>query len=608
MSAQLLWSDLLAYSLQLAALVALAGILPPLLRIHIPRARLLFWQLLLAACLLLPAVQPFRREVVMVTMSADSGPAPYLPVPPLRRGLPLAECALGLVALGIVLRGGWLGLGLLRLSRYRRQARDLEPVSPGIADLRAALAPRARLCISPEVSSPVTFGALRPVVLLPERFHSFDPRTAEAIACHELLHVARRDWLFTVAEEVIRAVFWFHPAVWWLLGELQLSREQAVDGEVIALTQSRSEYVDALLAIAGAASRLDLAPAPLFLRKRHLKKRVVSILKERSMSKARFYSSLVIAAGVLAAGCWLVTLPFPIEAAPQVIADGDGVAVDAGAEVAHRAGVAYPETARAKGVQGTVVVEATVDDQGAVTDARVLAGPGELRASALSSVLLWHFTKSGGAGVRQVTITYRLPKINTPAAGAGKPAVVPVVPRADQEGNVLRKIDIIGLAPGAAQELMARLPAHEGETVSKDLVQRAAEAARSFDEHLYVWLGGSGTAGESVLRISLLPSQQPDAAGRLRVGGNAQQSKLISQARPVYPPEAKQARIQGQVRLQAVIGADGKIINLQVISGEPVLADSALEAVRQWVYAPTLLNGKPVEVITDIDVNYTLAK
>jgi len=77
----------------------------------------------------------------------------------------------------------------------------------------------------------------------------------DAILCHEILHVRRRDWLFTVVEELVRAVFWFHPAIWWLLGEIGLAREQAVDRQVVEVTKSREEYVDALLAIAGAQPR-----------------------------------------------------------------------------------------------------------------------------------------------------------------------------------------------------------------------------------------------------------------------------------------------------------------------------------------------------------------
>ena len=62
------------------------------------------------------------------------------------------------------------------------------------------------------------------------------------------------------------------------------------------------------------------------------------------------------------------------------------------------------------------------------------------------------------------------------------------------------------------------------------------------------------------------------------------------------------------MKLRAIIGKDGTIQNLEVISGEPVLAQSALDAVKQWVYQPTLLNGEPVEVMTQIDVNYTLSQ
>jgi len=95
---------------------------------------------------------------------------------------------------------------------------------------------------------------------------------------------------------------------------------------------------------------------------------------------------------------------------------------------------------------------------------------------------------------------------------------------------------------------------------------------------------------------------------RIRVGGNVQQAKLIRQPKPIYPPLAKQARISGVVKLDAIIGKDGTIQNLHVISGHPLLVPAALEAVKQWVYAPTLLNGEPVEVVTQIDVNFTLSQ
>ena len=101
---------------------------------------------------------------------------------------------------------------------------------------------------------------------------------------------------------------------------------------------------------------------------------------------------------------------------------------------------------------------------------------------------------------------------------------------------------------------------------------------------------------------------KPVTPKQIRVGGNVQSAKLVNQPKPAYPPLARQARIQGVVKFNAVIGRDGSIQNLTLVSGHPLLVPSATEAVRQWKYQPTLLNGEPVEVVTQIDVNFTLSQ
>jgi hypothetical protein len=98
----------------------------------------------------------------------------------------------------------------------------------------------------------------------------------------------------------------------------------------------------------------------------------------------------------------------------------------------------------------------------------------------------------------------------------------------------------------------------------------------------------------------------PATPSRIRVGGNVQEQNLITKVDPVYPPLAIQARISGFVRFAAIIGKDGHILNLQLVSGHPLLVAAATEAVKQYVYRPTLLNGMPVEVITQVDVNFVL--
>ncbi|HEV2578593.1 MAG TPA: M56 family metallopeptidase [Acidobacteriaceae bacterium] len=99
-------------------------------------------------------------------------------------------------------------------------------------------------------------------------------------------------------------------------------------------------------------------------------------------------------------------------------------------------------------------------------------------------------------------------------------------------------------------------------------------------------------------------SQQPD--GPIRVAGGIAAGQIISKVDPIYPPIARAAGIAGAVVLHAIIGADGTIQQLAVISGPPMLVGSAMDAVRQWVYKPYLLNGEPVKVDTTITVNYSL--
>ncbi|MFZ0138039.1 MAG: TonB family protein [Candidatus Sulfotelmatobacter sp.] len=109
--------------------------------------------------------------------------------------------------------------------------------------------------------------------------------------------------------------------------------------------------------------------------------------------------------------------------------------------------------------------------------------------------------------------------------------------------------------------------------------------------------------------ISSTPVAVPKVATpqRVRVSQGVSQGLLVRRVQPTYPPLARQARIQGTVVLRAVIAKDGSIENLTLVSGHPMLAPAAIEAVKQWRYKPYLLNGEPVEVDTEVLVNFTLS-
>jgi TonB family protein len=610
--------NLSVYCLQVTILVAIGGLLPFAFRLTDVRARLLWWQMLLATCVVLPLVQPWKQIVIYSSMVLEPAAA-GIPVTmqAAARPFPWETVALVILAIGIAGRLLWLTMGMYRLRTY------LDRATLYSCPLVRRMEIHAYVGISDDVTSPVTFGVRRPVILFPARFEEMDPAMQETIACHELLHVHRKDWLFSVAEEIVRALFWFHPAIWWLLGEVQLTREQVVDQEVVRLTQSRQHYLNALLAIAATRARLDLAPAPLFLRKRHLSQRVAQILKEVTMSRTRIAASLAGFSSLLLLTGWMMVHALPLEAAPQV-KDAPGVSVEqAEANLLHRAPVDYPAEARAKGIQGMVTLEVDIDETGAVTDARVVSGPQELRKAALQSVLQWHYAKNMPLPAKaQVNVRFDLPESTIPApAPRPQPATVPRE-STTATTQVLKLIDMSSLPDELRAQLQEKIGQYQGQPFNNQVLQRINADVLAIDKHLvYRWSTSpeleSGVRVSS-LRLSLppavpapLPAAAPaeaSAPNRIRVGGNVQQTMLLEQPRPVYPPMAKQARIQGVVRFEAIIARDGTVSNLTVMSGHPLLVESAIEAVKRWVYKQTLLNGEPVEVVTQIDVNYTLSQ
>jgi len=115
-----------------------------------------------------------------------------------------------------------------------------------------------------------------------------------------------------------------------------------------------------------------------------------------------------------------------------------------------------------------------------------------------------------------------------------------------------------------------------------------------------------GIPGQGMVAAVAPPPPKPAAPQRVKQGGNVTAASILQQTRPLYPALARQARIQGNVVLHAIIDKDGRVAQLEVISGHPLLVQSALDAVKQWRYKPTLLNGDPVEVDTTITVTFTM--
>lgn len=303
--------------------------------------------------------------------------------------------------------------------------------------------------------------------------------------------------------------------------------------------------------------------------------------------------------------------------APDGSSDAPGVTVSLnGLVVLHRTPVPYPAALRERGIEGAVAVEVTLDAKAEVGDARVLSGPEELRRTVLESVLQWHFAQDAANATRPIEIEFQLPAGTKPAAPDFNPAVVVLGSApAGPIGLPIKEITMQGIPDAAQAELRNRLPVRPGDVLTRDLANATVQAAKEFDEHLRVGFIGAGV-GAVTVQI-LIPDYGPDLSlpppsparapsGRIRVAPGFEQAKLKSSLPPQYPALALQARIQGVVKLDASIGKDGTIQDLKVISGHPLLAPAAIEAVRHWQYEATTLNGTPVEVESEIDINFAL--
>ena len=160
----------------------------------------------------------------------------------------------------------------------------------------------------PHLGQPLTFGFRAPVILLPASLRSQPVPIQRAVLAHELWHVRRRDWFWTVCEEVVRAALWFHPGIWILLSRIQSAREEVVDELSILTTGSRRSYADALLTFADNARWFAVTA---FARRRHLVQRLVLISKEAVMSARRVVATAAAVIVVVAAAGWYSVQAFP---------------------------------------------------------------------------------------------------------------------------------------------------------------------------------------------------------------------------------------------------------------------------------------------------------
>jgi protein TonB len=293
----------------------------------------------------------------------------------------------------------------------------------------------------------------------------------------------------------------------------------------------------------------------------------------------------------------------------------------------HGRAASYPEGARTASIEGAVVVEAALDAKGHVMDAHVVSGPNELRAAALQSILDDHFAGDGKASRQvRVSVIFTLQTIASVPRGTA--------PSAPDQGTppTIVAVDCPVLPADLCRDVRQRLSSTIGSPLTSEKRGEILQSITDLDDdlrmatpkasngvQLLIWLPSSsdippGIVGGLAAGFQLdapaspppppPPPTPPPAA--IRVSGNVKPPRQLQKVNPVYPEIARSAKVQGVVIVEATIGTDGRVTNARVMRSIPLLDQAALDAVRQWVYEPTIVNGAAVPVIMAVTVSFSV--
>jgi TonB family protein len=561
----------------------------------------------------------------------------------------------------------WLSRSLVRKSSPIRDEHPLN-LMEDLAGAQSLPWPLPQLRASHDVVVPVTVGWRDPVILLPDGWQDWDAWKLYAVLAHELAHIRRGDWLVTVAASLNRCLFWFHPLAWWLERQLSALSEQACDEAALHTVSDAPRYARAVLEFATALQNgRRVAYGVAMARTAKVSRRIDRILELRTPGPGIMRKSAWIA--VLACALPLVYSAAALQVAqPGIMPQKRGGWADmltegsklSPAEVqdleAQLAAGADELTTRGKLISYYYshnmavpfrdhvywLVEHHPEIEFAVYASNLQLGSAidtahiktlwldAVAAHPQNAQILANAARYIGALDDQFTEEDLLKRARElePAYPEWLKLQADLLARAIYH-SFLEQVPVIphvqpGFVEAAKTELETSTDAILVGTVGEFLAGgppggHPVEPSREFAEHLLNRaqnLSPDNPEWSAALqRLHAAPENTPPQPAvdssqrvqRIRVGAEVQQSNLIQQTTPAYPPLAKQARIQGVVRFSVIIGKDGHISNMTLISGHPLLVPAAQEAVKQWLYRPTLLNGDPVEVATLVDVQFTLA-
>lgn len=448
----------------------------------------------------------------------------------------------------VPLIAGWVSMSRIvrRASPFCDPAwiRMLEELSVGIRLRRPP-----EIFVSDQVAVPLTFGLLEPKIVLPPTCREWSATRRRAVLLHELAHLRRRDLISQFCAYLIAAIWWFQPLVWLSLRSLRHESELACDAETVAHGLEPSSYAIELLEIARALKSDTTNSAE-------------HAWSNTAISMARPHQLERRVKAILSQSVPGLSLTRRLSSLTSLCL----IAVTASAVTPVSKNVHYGGLHMRRTLLSTLLASAGLS---AATVSGSLFDPSGA-AIPDAKVLLYN----SDTGLKQETTT----------GAEGRFAIENAPP-----GDSILRIEKPGFSA-----LLREFSLKADSKIDKGLIMEIGRAR----EELQVQARGRAAA-----------ASQSSPSEPIRLGGRVAQANLLTKIQPIYPAAAKAAGVQGIVELEAVISMEGVPLDIRVVSSpSDELSEASLEAVRQWRYRPTLLNGNPVEIVTDVIVRYALTQ
>jgi TonB family protein len=532
--------------------------------------------------------------------------------------------------------------------------------------LRASRQVESGVYESSWLTVPATVGLLQPKILLPADWREWPAGKLEAVMTHERAHVRRGDWAITVMAGINRSLFWFHPLSWWLERRLAALAEEACDDASLLELGKRSEYAQTLLDMAAAVKTGHgrmIWEAMAMAKTAEVRTRIERILDDtrqipRALNRSRWIALAACGAPLLYLAAAIQLAPAQeVRLSPQAVSQLEQKLAANPDDLAAReqlishyylAGVVqprleqvywliehHPESGQAATQSAGILNRNTPLNSTSDYDHAAQLWRRQAATHAGEAIVLGHaaqfFSQPGGdpfeaerllmqaqaLDPQNMQWTEKLGLLYASAitAGEGYPK-----PDAQNSNSAFAQHARSMLVTSQDQQLRsvasgALSPARFAPDVAREtalaqhpqLVQLAAlsdqlRSTKPTFSSTSTYDVGSGR----YVSPALPPPAAETVPQALTVSASVQESKLAQKVAAVYPDAARAAGIEGDVRLDVVIGADGHVKRARLAEGNPLLGAAAQEAVMKYVYQPTLKFGSPVEVATRVTVGFRL--